>query len=464
MRRKLTCKHLSMTFIALILSSVLVLHFSATYLGGMMDSRFDRIDRIFEKTKTVCFGRFLMEVPVNSVMIYGNTTIDGNIEFHEGRAQEIPEILASRMSEIEEERSNLPDYSVANLPLAGDVVEGAISGQKTVFGIKDSISYRIHSYIPIGKDLFVYDSSAFPEHNEIPFIDNLAKNLRRRLDLEIPSEPGICIKSGFVAVDPTFESVSIGLRFLDFPDVHLSIDARKNQDYLAEGSGLEESRASAESRAEAMGFGGFFARIKVIRESQRQLGVWKGEEILTRRPEYKDDTDAHEFRFFSLGGVNDAAHPMLDIQLDSGVKGNMKARAKPSITDEEATVLWDRVLPSIRLRQSSDATSPKQNLSKVPIGSLSKSGDICPQSGWWKCVDEGTVRSDSRRIFREGERMPLALVMHKGGIWQRLIGSASHAVNVKWILLEYENEKALPSVAQEHNFESVGSNKGDRSA
>jgi hypothetical protein len=108
--------------------------------------------------------------------------------------------------------------------------------------------------------------------------------------------------------------------------------------------------------AEASGMVNFFKRIKVFRNGNRQLGIWEGEEIATRRPAYKEDTDAHEFRFHSMGAVNDALHPELDIRFDSGVRGNAKAKLKPSITDDEALEIWDRIINTIRIRKVNETS------------------------------------------------------------------------------------------------------------
>ncbi|WP_148043939.1 T6SS immunity protein Tli4 family protein [Massilia aurea] len=435
-------KFIVATIVSIIAVVILAFYSKLVIVGEPMEARSQRVEKMFEKTKIVCFGRFVMEIPDRVALVYGDVTANGDIKFYRDESEKITEMLAVRLSDIEKERKLIPDYSLINFPLVGKVIDGVVPGQKTVFGIANSISYKIHSYIPIGKDLFIYDSKMFPESNEIPFINTVANNLRSRAEAEVPAEPGICVESGFLSVEPTFEKISIGLRFHDFPDVHISIDARKNQDYLMEGGGLKESREGARARAEAHGFGGFFSRIKVLRESQRQLGTWEGEEILTRRPAYKDDTEAHEFRFFSLGEVNNALCPMLDIQLDSGVKGNAKAKVKPSITDAEALDLWDRILPTIRLRQPGDATTLKQD-SKVQLGSVTKSGDICPQSGWWECLEKRKIEGERRRLFKAGDMLPPVLADGGASLWNTLIGNTHQIAAVEWKLLEYDPPSAF---------------------
>ncbi|WP_371850727.1 T6SS immunity protein Tli4 family protein [Pseudoduganella violaceinigra] len=47
---------------------------------------------------------------------------------------------------------------------------------------------------------------------------------------------------------------------------------------------------------------------------------------------------------------NNPMLPAFDIALDTGVKGNRTSGSIPSITDEEAVYLWDRLTASIRPR------------------------------------------------------------------------------------------------------------------
>ena len=138
--------------------------------------------------------------------------------------------------------------------------------------------------------------------------------------------------------------------------MHFSIAARKNQQWLPEGSDPDQLYDLARKNAEDEGLGGLFRSIKILRKQARQVGIWQGKEIATRNPAYKSEAENHQFKFYSPGAVNDRFYPELDVRLDTGLKGNRTASAKPSLTDEEALALWDRLLGTIRLRQPSDAT------------------------------------------------------------------------------------------------------------
>jgi hypothetical protein len=170
-------------------------------------------------------------------------------------------------------------------------------GQKIVFGSKNQAGYAVHSFIPVGKDLFVQSiDSILPDEDVVNAINRVASRLRPRLEDEVPAEPGICIEAGFVPLQAKYERVPIGIRLKEFPDVHLSVDVHKNLDYLPVGSSPKLLREQAVEMAVAEGLGAVFARTKILRQNERLLGIWKGEEIALRTPAYKDALEAHEFR------------------------------------------------------------------------------------------------------------------------------------------------------------------------
>ena len=113
-------------------------------------------------------------------------------------------------------------------------------GQKLVFGSKDHVFYSIELFIPVGKDLFVQRAgSVLSKESEIRVLNTVAQNLRSRPESEVPTDPGSCIDGGFISWQGGFERASLGIRLSEFPDVHFSIQAIKNQEHLIESSALE---------------------------------------------------------------------------------------------------------------------------------------------------------------------------------------------------------------------------------
>ncbi len=405
-----------------------------------MQKTLPRIEKLFEETKVICFGRMLIRVPSASTVVFGWTEVDSSIEYAKGYSKRIDELVDSSLIEVEKERIFMRESDYKRLPLYGSILDGAVPGQKIVIGSKDRVGYSAESFIPIEDDLFVQSFvSLMPKEDIVSRLNLVASKLRLRSIQEIPSEEGICIEGGFVPSQYQYERTRIGIRLKEFPDVHLSVEAHKNLMYLPEGNSPRLLRESASQHANAAGLAPVFARIEVLRDQVRQLSAWKGEEFAARTPSYKKSKSVHEFRFHSMGSIDDPFHPELDIRLDSGVEGNVKAKVEPSITDEEALALWDKILPTIRLRQASDATSTTLSTPKTPLGSVSNTGETCPRSGWWECLETGRMDADRHRHFTEGEEFPPALVTGYVSLWRFLIGDADRIAAVKWKLVEYDN-------------------------
>jgi hypothetical protein len=397
-----------------------------------------RLQPLFEKTKTVCFGHFVVEVPATATAVRGGEDVDSPITYFPGESEKLEQHVAAQLVEVEKDRDYLRKGSefVEADSLFGKVIDGILPGQKLVFGSKDHVFYSIDSFVPVGKDLFVqHSAAALSKDDEIKSLNSVASHLRLRSEDEVPTEAGTCIDGGFVSWQPEFARASMGVRLKEFPDVHFSIQVIKNLQYIIESSALEPRL----KRAEAIG-GTWYSRVKFFRRGPRQLGDWKGFEALARKPAQEDKTESHEFAFVSLGAPNDPLQPQFDIKLDTGVKDDETASVKPSLTDEEAVALWDKLIGSIRVRPTGDAVKHSTATPpRTPLGAYIDSGSECPQSGLWRCSDIGEVAGGRRRHFVAGDTMPPAILLGKPDMWQRMKNQRPrHEIPTVWELLECE--------------------------
>ena len=415
--------------------------------GAIMTSLTPRIQSLLQETRTVCFGRFLITVPSTATVVYGPAQAESEIDYYRGEANKIEKLVAARLVEIEEERGFMTERDRTRLPLFGQVRNGSRVGQKIVLGSKSRVGYTVHSYVPLGDDLFVqYISGILPDEDPFDFMNTVANELKPRSEDVIPSEPGVCIEGGLVTKDLTYEQVAIGIRLKEFPDVHLSIEVHRNVDRLAESSSLERMLKEGKENAQEGGVGSLFDRIKIFRHGPRQLGKWTGFEHASRTPANKESTEAHEFFYQSLGALRDPLLPKLEIELNSGVKDNSKASVPPSITDEEALALWDALITTIRVRPTGDAVLAKI---KVPLSSLLKTGQECTETGWWECIDELRIEGTRRRLFREGETMPAVARVDTPTMWQKMTGERTiYERPTTWKLVEHAPRNLSDSAEQ----------------
>lgn len=401
-----------------------------------------RLESLFAATKIVCFGQFVVEVPAGATVVFGPAEVDYPIEYIAGEGARVEQRVAELLIEVEKDRRFLDKDDIAKFALFGTIIDGAVSGQKLVFGSKDHATYSIDSFIPVGKDLFIqHAGSTVSKDDSIRSLNTAAKLLRLRAENEVPTEPGACIEGGFVAWQPEFERASLGVRLKEFPDVHFSIEVVKNQNYLVESNELEPRLKGAETDA-----GSWYSRIKFFRRGPRDLGNWKGSEALVRMPAQKGGAESHQFVFVSLGALHDPLQPGLDVQLDTGVRDDSTAAVKPSLTDEEAVALWDKLIASIRVRPTGDAARHSTALPPMtPLGEFVDTGSACPQAGWWQCSDIGEVAGGRRRHFVAEESMPHVLLLGKSNAWQKLLGQRpTQPIATSWQLMAYDPVPGLP--------------------
>jgi hypothetical protein len=400
------------------------IHSSAHFKRLNMTPLSPRLEQIFAQTKTVCFGRFVIDVPATATVVFGRMTVDSEIDRYPGEAGMADRHIAERITKIDQDEFFNKDMNTPG-SLYRHVLDGAIAGQKTVVGANND-AYQIYSYVPVGTDLFLFEVGSMREteevRQEIASIESIARQLRARADDEVPAEPGICLDGGFINMNPEFENISMGIRLAEFPDVHLSIETLKNRESVAEYERLETRLKAAEREAGQDGLTALYSSIKFFRRAPRKIGDWDGEEALARMPAEKGKGESHhQFLFYAVGAKNDIMRPVADVQLDTGADGYETGARPPSLSDEEAVALWDKLTGSIRGRPTAPSAKTSDN-GPQPLGTHASAGQACPQGGWWNCGNEGSgieTTGGSREYFRPGERMPQAVLFQRPTLGQR---------------------------------------------
>lgn len=112
-----------------------------------------RLQPLFDKTKIVCFGHFVLEVPATAKIVYGPAEVEYPIVYYPGEGENVAQRVNEQLVLVQKDRDYLSDDSefLGKDSLFGKVVNGALPGQKLVFGSRDHFSYSIDSFIPLGK-------------------------------------------------------------------------------------------------------------------------------------------------------------------------------------------------------------------------------------------------------------------------------------------------------------------------
>lgn len=312
-----------------------------------------KLQKIFEKTKPVCFGRFIIEVPTETTVVLGTQAFGPNIETLEDGAKSILATVENKKQELSEKK-----FRDRVTPYLRDSTNGPTADSWTLLWWDGDAGKKVGMdefsvFIRSGKHAYTFYSSTAPSEGrtfdiESAEIKYIAAHLRARAPDEIPTEPGVCLNLGFIADDSGKyqEIFGIGFRFPSLPDVSLSISSNKDGQTPQP---LSKRRKEAEKLALESPFAAAFSKVKVLRDGPRKLYQWDGEEALFRRPREEGGV-WHELRFAYPGIRYDRNNPSFSSTLFTGVDHNTAGGKESSLNDDEAIALWDAVMSTIRLR------------------------------------------------------------------------------------------------------------------
>ena len=311
-----------------------------------------RIDKLFEKTKPVCFGRFVLDVPVDAVVVGGPQAFGPNIESLPNDVKSLASRAKAKRDEIRAKAHTIDRAEVISLNEGPTPNSWMLQYWKSDTAKEIGLE-TIEGFLAGAPHGFLYRTATSENQTTSDILKKItyvATQLRARDPKEIPTEPGVCLDVGFIADDSgRFQEIfGIGLRLPELPDVSFSLSSNKD---AQQGDSFEDRRAEAKRAAFLVApLATLFNKVKALREGKLTVQQGQGSEALFRRPLEDGDGAWHEFQFEYAGKRFDHRNPSWDATLYTGVAHN-RAGAKPSsLTDDEAVALWDRLMSSVRLR------------------------------------------------------------------------------------------------------------------
>lgn len=414
-----------------------------------------------EKMRTICVGRYLVDVPEHAEVSLSGEMIAGfTIDTVEETAAAFHARMAAREAEISALGADGKSGGDGGLVAARDLnVPGAV-GRSFIYGRSrgylmagdrridmESVSVEAHAHI--GGVTFTLAAKGTEEASARE-AETLLARLRMRGEDEIPLTPGFCIWRG-VFVEPlpehTNEHIVFHLGLPGHPDMGLALSsiAGGNTD---EGLLARVAATDAESSADEL------LRVTKLRTGKRSINGIDGEEVLERVREL-NFTTGYGFMWEAAGVPDDLQRPSLLLNMETGTNPRPGGQPVDSSLHEDAVMaLWDSISSSIRLRRS-DAPPPADSPAPPPgpkLGALATAGETCPQSGWWKCREGGPgvdVQGGTVQWIRKGDRMPQALLLPRQTLWQKLRGlqpSIEPAQPTTWRLVDKRLRPRTPAL------------------
>ena len=312
------------------------------------------VPSLFDSTRTLCFGRYALEAPRDTEQVFGEQTIDAFFErYPASRYPDAASLLRSKWQEVVRQARGMP--AGLSPGMLGPIVHGPVSGASYLWLYKGRDEYdqrgdcNLYGAIRVGATVHLFRGVAgASEHigreHALRDMTDLMRGMHAWDGRSVPRQPGVCMRGVFIeeASHRFQEIMSSGFYFPSLPDVSFSVLSNKNASVDGEnGSGLLERVEQA--RAEQPSY-----PYRFLRRGKRTLHhLWDGEEVLARRAD-----GVLEFDWELVGRPGDPARPSwFEIGLRTGVAHNQVGAASThSLRDEQAVVLWDRLLENLKFR------------------------------------------------------------------------------------------------------------------
>ncbi|EMN5133092.1 MULTISPECIES: T6SS immunity protein Tli4 family protein [Burkholderia] len=382
--------------------------------------------------KTYCFGRYLIDVPAAQLNGQRGEYIVGAIDSNPSKENlaEFGRRVAARIEDYKSGKIRNKYAFDREIAVGRDGI--LISSSADVFGEK---SYGLEAFKLVDGISFHLMRLPLIESDYTRFVgklhDEIIPKLRGREADEIPTQPGFCLRNGFIADDGATrqnEATVISFKFPKSPGLLVMVQTmttppdEKSLLQRADGASIPAHLAAA--------FGG----VRTLRRGSHEVNGRAGEELLWSIPA-DGGYRTPQFRWESQGPGFEPLKPTIIVTLD------WQGQDRPNMTDEQLIKLFDSIINSVRLRSVSASGAAKisdAGTSPVPLHSIVRTGDACPRSGWWTCPEANglSVVGGSRQYFELGAIMPSVEVLNQSGILDRVLGRESkHRVPTTWTLV-----------------------------
>jgi hypothetical protein len=312
-----------------------------------------RINKIFQETKLVCFGRYALVIPKEAKLIWGSTYFPSKVTSISGNKDDLKATAAKEIDKIK--------YSDAKSEIIYNDT-GPVDSSWQIRYFDSPAAKQLNllfftTFISKSNRIFIL-GNAIEEGQSQADVTALetgrSKSLTPRPEDITPPEEGYCIQHGFMLSSfyQDQEIVNVGIYIPSLPDVTFSISSNKDAyaDYSIEAFAkkkVDDLPLLARIRKAQEEQGSNYPQRTVLREGKRAVQHWQGEESLIKRPD-----GVHDFEWGFVGTPKDVANPSeIIINMYTKVEHNVVGAAKiASVSDDEALALWDTLLSGLKFR------------------------------------------------------------------------------------------------------------------
>lgn len=302
------------------------------------------MEAFVQNMKAQCYGRFLVNVPRQSVRGDGGSYGFGfgkiAVERHANGLPHFQAYVASLEQDFATQRIR---NDVSKLMHTESYSDGA--RMLAYYDNELGLGFRTLGLVKKENVLFKVEASGSDKADLADFSRNLQgliPHLKPLANNTIPSGAGFCMNGGIITTQHMDgEHFSNGFTIAEFPELYFGFSTTVNGDKVD--PGIIDREANI-----IKGLGEFINQIKTIRKGRRIINGMEAQEWLTRLP--PGDTHEYYFKLEIIGKPNSISEPriIVGMRLTGEQVGNEKKSVK--MTEAEAVLLWDAVTATIRQR------------------------------------------------------------------------------------------------------------------
>lgn len=310
------------------------------------------VAKLTQQMKTVCVGRFLVEVPSRAEVTVSRQRIAGfDIDMVDESEEEFAERMSAREADIaRSDVSAVPSGTVHARDLLAPGMRGRtfIYGRERTYGFEHGRrveleweSVESHAHV---EGLTVSLSMKYGSEAKAREAEALLARVRSRKEEEVPSEPGFCVWRAVFA-EPLRpykgEHAAFYMGLPDHPDVVIAFASMP-------GGGTDPDLLARSTETDYAADFDELLRVKRLRAGKRSINGIGGEEVLERIHELNFAT-TYAFMWETRGVDGDPLQPFVSLELQGGLSSRPGGKAVDTSLHQDAIVaLWDRISSTMR--------------------------------------------------------------------------------------------------------------------
>jgi hypothetical protein len=347
-----------------------------------------KVASMSKQMKTVCVGRFLIDVPASAQVSIGSAAVDGFdiVNYGKETREQFDGRMAQREAEINAGKNRA---GLKNMESVQAIRQDVVNGKIFVFDRKTSYYFAYGEKIPT--ESISVNGYAHVNNMSFGFIANgykpeLASGLSVLLaQLQpmgkdtVPTQPGFCLDGAFLRDRASGEPDESIVMFAGLPgheDLGIALATIAG---TTPGPGLIERNAA--NRAGPYAFLNAF--LSTLLEGKRSINGMEGDELAFRARERNFST-GYTFDWEMQGTKDNVLRPLVSLELQTGL--SLHAGGQPvqsSLSEAAVSDLWRRMSSSLRVRPvAQPAQTGDMNLQPaLAQDARASAGETCRQSG-----------------------------------------------------------------------------------